>query len=110
MLPAERQTIQKLVVETKLRTVNWREVNTAIQASGPEVPMTAKFGKCFKRFADVFPADLHLGPPQTRVTDHAIELEAGLKPPSHRNSVIYESERDGRSQVQAVEISRFWTD
>ena len=50
---------------------------TVVQASSTEVPQTAKFEKCLKRFADVLLADLPIGIPQTRVTDHAIELESG---------------------------------
>ena len=70
---------QMLVGEATLRKVNGREVHAAVQASGPEVLLTAKFEKCLKRFAD-----LPLNLPQKRVTDHTIELEAGLKQPAHR--------------------------
>ena len=36
LLPAERQAIENLVGETKLRTVNWMEVPTVVQESCPE--------------------------------------------------------------------------
>ena len=37
-----------------------------------------------ERFADVFPAELPLGLPPSRPTDHRIDLAEGARPPSHR--------------------------
>ena len=37
------------------------EIPASIQASGPEVPITKKFERCLKRFADVLPPELPLG-------------------------------------------------
>ena len=54
----------------------------------PQQSLPPEFAQVLEHFEDVFPAQLHLGLPPSRHTDHSIGLEPGAKPPAHRIYVI----------------------